>query len=99
MAKQLKKTNIEVLKAWIRKNGAWNNSHTVYVCGTCKKSFSKSPSAKSKFCSQVCEYKAMKLRRGNIAPNWKGGKPKCLDCQKEVSYTSKRCKSCAAKLM
>ncbi len=91
--------NIGILKAWIKKNGAWNNSHTIYICGYCGRSFSTPPSAKSKFCSQVCEYAGMRSRRGSITPNWKGGKHKCVDCQKEISYTAKRCKKCAAVLM
>ena len=44
-----------------------------------------------------------KIRQANIArnlkranhPNWKGGKPKCIDCGKEVStYNTKRCQKC-----
>ena len=33
-------------------------------------------------------------KKGITAPNWKGGKPKCLDCGKIIKYTSKRCKVC-----
>lgn len=29
--------------------------------------------------------------------NWKGGKPKCLDCGKEVSYAAKICVQCLGK--
>lgn len=37
---------------------------------------------------------------GTLNPNWRGGvsTPKCIDCNKGVSYPSKRCKSCAGKL-
>jgi 5-methylcytosine-specific restriction endonuclease McrA len=32
---------------------------------------------------------------GEKHPNWKGGKPNCLDCNKQLSgYTQKRCISC-----
>lgn len=34
---------------------------------------------------------------GENNPNYKGGKPKCLDCGKEISYIAKRCNSCANK--
>jgi hypothetical protein len=35
---------------------------------------------------------------GKDAPNWKGGRPKCLDCDKLVSRREfKRCKLCARK--
>lgn len=94
--------NIEALKAWVKKNGAWNNTHTSYVCLTCKKSFFNNPSAKSKFCSNSCYYEDMRHRKGIITPNWKGGKShnnKCIDCQKHISFLSKRCKKCAAVLM
>lgn len=38
------------------------------------------------------------IKYGKDAPNWRGGKPKCLDCGKQlVLYTAKRCKSCARK--
>lgn len=94
--------NIEALKAWVRRNGAWNNTHTVYVCLSCRESFNGTPSAKAKFCSRTCYYKNMEGRKGNVTSHWKGGKSennKCIDCQKHVSFASKRCKKCAVKLM
>lgn len=94
--------NIEALKAWVRKNGAWNNTHTSFICGICGKKFFNNPSAKSKYCSRVCANKATSLRTGEMAANWKGGKSynnKCVDCGKHISFASSRCKSCAAKLM
>lgn len=36
-------------------------------------------------------------QKGKNNPNYKGGKPKCLDCGKELSYNSKRCYSCNSK--
>lgn len=104
MAKILKfrSNNIEALKAWVKENGAWNNSHTIFTCINCIKSFQRSPSAKAKFCSKICYYQDMKQRRGEITSHWKGGisdNNKCVDCQKQISYASKRCKKCAVKLM
>lgn len=104
MAKILKNrsNNIEALKAWIRKNGAWNNSHTIFTCINCKKSFQRPPSANAKFCSKDCYNNGMEHKRGVDAPNWKGGKStnnRCMDCQKKISFSSKRCKKCAVKLM
>lgn len=110
MAKQVKlknknmirPKNIEILKVWIKKNGAWNNSHTSYICMTCKKTFFKPPSAKSIFCSKECLYENMRKQKGIHSRNWKGGissNNKCVDCQIGISYAAKRCKSCAAKLM
>lgn len=29
---------------------------------------------------------------------WKGGKPHCVDCGKQINYTRKRCKSCSLKV-
>ncbi len=92
-------SSIEGLRAWVKKNGAWNNSHTIYICETCGESFSKPPSAKSKFCSKKCFSEAMRTWRGSKAANWRGGKHKCVDCKKEISYTAERCKKCAAVLM
>lgn len=94
--------NIQILKEWVKKNGAWNNTHTTYVCGTCKRTITKPPSAKSKFCSKECLYENMRKQKGVYSRNWQGGissNNKCVDCQKKISYTAKRCKSCAAKLM
>ena len=35
---------------------------------------------------------------GKNNPHWKGGKPKCIDCGKQLSkYKAKRCKSCSRK--
>ena len=104
MAKILKtkNNNTETLKAWIRKNGAWNNSHTIFVCITCKKSFSGSPSEEAKFCSRKCYYQSIEQQTGENARNWKGGRStnnKCIDCKKGISFASKRCKKCAVKLM
>lgn len=97
-----KSNNLEALLEWVKKNGAWNNSHTTYICVTCNKSFSGSPSAKRKFCSTACYANNIKNQIGKNARNWKGGKShnnKCIDCQKHISYASKRCKKCAVKLM
>jgi len=55
--------------------------------------------------------KATRFQRGHALPrvnpikfsginnhNWKGGKPKCLDCDKQLSrYEAKRCNPCARK--
>ncbi len=30
-------------------------------------------------------------------PNWKGGKPHCVDCNKVINYGYQRCKSCSRK--
>lgn len=98
----IRSNNIEALKAWVKKNGAWNNSHTIFVCINCNQSFQRPPSAKAKFCSSSCYFNDMKQRRGNTTSHWKGGKSynnKCIDCQKHISYASTRCKKCAVKLM
>lgn len=104
MAKILKfrNNNIEALKTWIKEHGAWNNSHTIFKCINCGKSFQRSPSAKAKFCSRSCYYENMMGRIGEITSHWKGGKSannRCIDCQKHISFASKRCKKCAVKLM
>lgn len=94
--------NIEALKKWIKENGAWNNSHTFFTCISCKKSFQRFPSSEAKFCSRNCYYNSMMGLRDESARNWKVGRShnnKCIDCQKHISYASRRCKPCAVKLM
>ena len=94
--------NIEALKRWIKLNGAWNSTHTLYVCEICKRSFAGPPSDKSKYCSKFCYNEAMSGRKGMNTNNWKGGKStnnKCVDCNKNISFQSRRCKKCAAVLM
>ena len=39
-----------------------------------------------------------KLRTGDKGANWKGGKPRCVDCNKIIFYTSKRCSKCYKKI-
>ena len=42
-----------------------------------------------------CRDKLLLNQSGKDHPNWKGGKPKCVDCGKKLSsYNSTRCKSC-----
>lgn len=36
-------------------------------------------------------------RKGILSAVYKGGKPKCPDCGKEIWWTSKHCKPCSAK--
>ncbi len=40
----------------------------------------------------------VKRKTGELASNWKGGKPKCLDCEKQLSLRGyKRCGQCILK--
>lgn len=60
-------------------------------CIVCKKPISKKAKL---FCSHYCRNI---YRTGELSPTWKGGKPKCIDCKKQLArYDAKRCKSCAA---
>lgn len=36
---------------------------------------------------------------GTEAGNYRGGKPKCLDCNKQIDYGSKRCLKCNGKII
>jgi 5-methylcytosine-specific restriction endonuclease McrA len=42
-----------------------------------------------------CKNNWLSSLKGEKHPNWRGGKPKCLDCGKKLgSYQSNRCKPC-----
>lgn len=41
--------------------------------------------------------KRINYGKGEKSNNWKGGKPKCLDCGKMINYGSKRCNDCKSK--
>lgn len=64
--------------------------------GNCLDCGKKLKSYPSKYC-RPCSYKHRRYG-ANAAGNhynWKGGKPKCLDCGKEIAYGAKHCSSCA----
>ncbi len=79
----------------------------------CNKEFEDKQSTERKTCSRKCLgmylskiHKGRKLWKqrikktsGENSHNWKGGKPKCIDCGKELGdYKSKRCPSCQGKI-
>lgn len=80
------------------------------ICGKefFKKNQGKIQWEKAKFCSRECfkksgrnklgketrNYKHGEEWSGKNSPCWKGGKPKCLDCGKEIGYKQKYCKDC-----
>ena len=62
---------------------------------------SKGAWAKRLYCSNTCKGIGMKFQ-GASNPNWRGGKTKCLDCNKELAQRysfrdTKYCHSCAVK--
>lgn len=69
-------------------------------CLYCRKEFwaKNTPSriGRGKFCCKNC---ANRYRQENSVSkehwNWQGGKPRCIDCNKELEYGSKRCVKCA----
>lgn len=63
-------------------------------CKECKKTYYVSGSKLkrgSKFCSRMCLIASMSRLTGPLARNWKGGLPKCVDCEVIISRYSKRC--------
>ena len=64
------------------------------ICKVCGDSFRKYGHPEAEYCSPECSPLGNK---GEKAFVWKGGKPKCLDCKKQVSHNSKRCYKCAGK--
>ena len=63
---------------------------------------------RGKFCSANCSQKYHSgenshywglNRKGANSPSWKGGRPNCIDCGKQLSiYTAKRCNKCQQKV-
>jgi len=47
---------------------------------------------------RLSQYNSTRNQSGSKNPRWKGGKPTCIVCKKELShYESRRCKSCNKK--
>lgn len=64
-------------------------------CGVVLKNRSKA----TKQCRSCYIANVLSKRTGSNHFHWRGGRPKCLDCGKQLaSYYSKRCKHCAGKL-
>ena len=84
----------------------------IRVCINCGKEFEievwrLKDKRRGKFCSIKCNHQFHRGKnshffgrslKGKNNPSWKGGKPKCIDCGKELSiYNGKRCQSCNLK--
>lgn len=66
-----------------------------FNCSQCGSSSKSYVSNNRKFCSIQCSRIGQDKAIGMRNFNWKGGKPKCIDCGKEtVSYEAKKCGSC-----
>lgn len=75
-------------------NWRWVGGPRKCSCGNTISSRSK----KVKVCGK-CRNEMLRSHIGENHFNWKGGKPKCIDCGKKLSqYGLKRCKLCAGKL-
>jgi G:T-mismatch repair DNA endonuclease (very short patch repair protein) len=95
-------TIINYLKKYNIKIRSQKEAQTKYVikhnfCEICQKSLANY-SWKTNRCVKH-QIKKIANLKGNKNPNWKGGKPHCTECGKELSsYNVKRCRSCANKL-
>lgn len=67
----------------------WCGGQARFKCADCKKVLA------SRYAERCMECKAG-FCKGKNCPSWKGGKPKCPDCHKVISYTAKKCNKCAA---
>lgn len=72
-------------------------------CLDCNKQLSVFYVKRCRSCAQRNRYKEGRSSinigiRGCDNPNYKGGKPKCLDCNKEINRGYKRCLKCKGKL-
>lgn len=71
-------------------------------CIGCQSAYVSYACMKRKFCSKICWSNNATLtkpqsvfKKGMVSIRYRGGKAKCLDCDKRLStYTGKRCRSC-----
>ncbi len=74
----------------------------------CRQQRERSKQGVNVYCSKKCLYKSFssRMKRNNpmfgkrkmLHHNWKGGKPKCIDCGKQLKgFYAKRCKSCSTR--
>lgn len=93
----------------IKHSGNWQGGKITKDCKYCGDVFSvwKYQKDVAKFCSQKCQNKSrvgkpswnsgnpQPQTQGNRSPNWKGGKPNCMGCGKQLSLRKyKRCIKC-----
>ena len=96
---EFKKGNIPWNKGksgYIKKEGKLSEVRHCIYCG---KEFFEYPSRKQQYCSHKCY---MQNIEGENNPCWKGGKPKCTECDKELSHyegdnKTGLCQSCCKK--
>ena len=67
------------------------------LCRHCSYSGRKLSPEVYKKCSKGMFKKGHFVPKGENHPQWKGGKPYCLDCGKQIDYKSKRCNKCNRK--
>ena len=65
--------------------------------GNCLDCGKKLKSYPAKYCLPcACKHhRRVNAKSGPNHYNWKGGKPKCIECGKEIDYGATRCNSCA----
>jgi len=64
--------------------------------GNCPDCGIKLKSYPAKYCLPCsCKHRKLPDNSGENHYRWKGGKPRCLDCNKEITHKAKRCSSCA----
>lgn len=69
-----------------------------FTCKECRRDFKDSASNKRTFCSRTCMSKFMLGKSGQNTSHWQGGKPKCLDCGKQLAaYSATYCQNCSNK--
>ena len=86
-------------RTWFKKRMIpWNKGKPIEkVCKWCGNIFYVKPSTiRVRCCSQSCGRNfSVKDELGENSPNWKGGKPKCVDCNKQLTNQySKKCSDC-----
>jgi hypothetical protein len=90
---------------------AWNKKYPdFWICKECKKKFPNKTGHIRRFCSKNCYWvakrrtskKGLKYKQGLFQAkekhhNWKGGKPNCIGCGKQINWGRKtnRCRECS----
>jgi len=77
----------------------FKRSGNLGLCRSCAFSGRKMSQETYQKCVKGMFKKGHSVSKGKDHPNWKGGKPECINCKKQISYSSIRCHRCSGKYL